>query len=267
MKISQKILYEILNVFIEAPKISTDYREIIEKLSVYSEDEIIFHMQTLNEMGNIERLDARSGIGYSQGADGHETMVILPLKITVLGHKYFDDYVSKNEENNNLELEKGLKMEKEMPKVFIGSSSEGKKIAYSIQKNLADVCHPTVWDQGIFKLSTGILNSLFQSLDKFDFAVFVFSPDDISTIRGNIENTVRDNIIFEVGLFMGRLGSERVFFVKPKTSKLHLPTDLLSITYGDFDDTRSDLGPALAPFCHDVGEIITELGGFSKKKV
>lgn len=141
------------------------------------------------------------------------------------------------------------------PKIFIGSSTERLEIAYLIQENLEYDAQTTVWTQGIFKLSSNALDSLIKSLNNFDFAIFVFHPDDITQIRNESFDTVRDNLIFELGLFIGKLGKENVFFLIPRTiKKLHLPTDLLGVTPGSYDNTRQDgnLQASLGPFCNQV---------------
>tara|TARA_R110002020_G_scaffold346625_5_gene560480 strand:+ start:709 stop:1758 length:1050 start_codon:yes stop_codon:yes gene_type:complete len=141
------------------------------------------------------------------------------------------------------------------PKIFIGSSTEQLDIAYIIQENLEYDAHTTVWTQGIFKLSSNALDSLLKSLNDFDFAIFVFHPDDITQIRNESFETVRDNLIFELGLFIGKLGKEKVFFLVPRTiQKLHLPTDLLGVTPGTYDNIREDnnLQASLGPFCNQV---------------
>ncbi len=147
------------------------------------------------------------------------------------------------------------------PRIFIGSSTERLDIAYAIQENLDRDGQVTVWTQGIFKLSTSSLDSLISSLDKFDFAIFVFHPDDVTQIRNTNYDTVRDNLIFELGLFIGRIGKERVFFLVPRTiERLHLPTDLLGITPGTYNNDREDgnLLASLAPFCNRVREILKD---------
>lgn len=141
------------------------------------------------------------------------------------------------------------------PRIFIGSSVEGLKIAYAIQENLTHDAQVTVWTQGIFQLSSNSLDDLISALENFDFGIFVFKPDDITTMRDNEFNVVRDNVIFELGLFFGRLGKDNVFFVLPnKVEKFHLPTDLLGVLAGSYDDDRNDnnLQAALGPFCNQV---------------
>lgn len=141
------------------------------------------------------------------------------------------------------------------PEMFIGSSVEALRIARAIQENLEDDALCTVWDQGIFNLSGNALDNLLKAVEKFDFAIFVFQPDDITQIRDNILGTVRDNIIFEFGLFISRLGKDKVFFVIPKNSNdLHLPTDLLGIQPGQYEPQEKDenLLSALGPFCNKI---------------
>jgi len=73
------------------------------------------------------------------------------------------------------------------------------------------------------------------SLDDFDFGIFVFSPDDIVKMRGQEFQSARDNVLFELGLFIGRLGKERGIILLPRGQEdFHLPTDLLGITPGTY---------------------------------
>lgn len=141
------------------------------------------------------------------------------------------------------------------PRLFIGSSAENLYVAQAIQANLDYDATVTIWNQGIFNLSSNTMIDLLGALNNFDFAIFVFLPNDITTIRNNNFHTVRDNVIFELGLFLGRLGKERVFYLTDRdTKQLHLPTDLIGFTAGVFDSNRDDnnLKAALGPFCFDV---------------
>jgi predicted nucleotide-binding protein len=99
------------------------------------------------------------------------------------------------------------------PKFFIGSSQEGLDVAYALQYNLDNFAEVTVWDQGVFQLSEYTLQSLCNILEKSDYGIFVFTPDDISKIRDETFKTVRDNVLFELGLCMGRLGKDRTFII------------------------------------------------------
>ena len=147
------------------------------------------------------------------------------------------------------------------PAVFIGSSSEGLDLAYAIQENLAVDAEATVWSQGVFEPSKCTLAALEEGLDRFQFGVFVFSQEDLLTLRKERYSAVRDNVLFELGLFVGRLGREQNFIVIPKdASDSRLPTDLLGLSTLTFDSKRRDrnLSAALGPTCRRIVEAMTK---------
>ena len=138
------------------------------------------------------------------------------------------------------------------PKVFIGSSKEFLDIAEAIHSNLSDFSFPDIWDQSITTLSNSTLKNLIETLSSYDFAIFILGGEDSSRIRGDIVNISRDNVIFELGLFMGKLGPDHVFIVKPNNINIHIPTDLLGITYGEYDHNHPNKESALRKFCGQV---------------
>jgi hypothetical protein len=120
-------------------------------------------------------------------------------------------------------------MEGHLPAVFIGSSKEGVAVAREIELQLQDAAISTIWKDGVFGPGSGTLESLMRVLEQFDFAVMVLSPDDTSESRGQSYASPRDNVLFELGLFMGHLGSKRVFIVHEADVNLKLPSDLAGI--------------------------------------
>ncbi|WP_164617869.1 TIR domain-containing protein, partial [Pseudomonas viridiflava] len=84
-----------------------------------------------------------------------------------------------------------------------------------------------LWDNA-FDLSSVTITSLLQRAKDADFGVFVFHPDDQTLIRGEEFLSVRDNVLFELGIFIGALGIEKCFIVAPKSKRslFRLPTDL-----------------------------------------
>jgi hypothetical protein len=140
------------------------------------------------------------------------------------------------------------------PKVFVASSVEGLDIAYPLQVNLQHDADITVWSQGVFSLSITPLDSITEALNSSDFGIFVFSPDDETKMRGNVSDTVRDNVIFELGLFIGKLGKRRCFIVLPDNIDFHIPTDLVGVTPAKYSGERdkSELAAALGPACHEI---------------
>jgi len=136
------------------------------------------------------------------------------------------------------------------PSVFIGSSSEGLRIAENIQLGLDRVAECTIWSQGVFDLTAGTLEELVRASRRFEYAVLVLTPDDVTVKRGGALQTARDNVLFELGLFMGALGRERTFIVHEQAHAPALPTDLLGVTTCKYTD-RADynLEAALGVVC------------------
>jgi len=117
------------------------------------------------------------------------------------------------------------------PAVFIGSSNEAKLVAQYLQHGLEDAggCDATVWSQGVFAASDYPLDSLVAAARAADFAALVVTPDDLVSSRGSDSLAPRDNVIFEVGLFMGVLGRQRTYLVVEKG--VRLPSDLGGLTW------------------------------------
>lgn len=141
------------------------------------------------------------------------------------------------------------------PRVFIGSSSEAVDIAKAIELHLTRVCETTVWDSGIFDLSKSALESLENAVNSHEFGVLVLTPDDMVTSRGKTKFGPRDNVLFELGLFVGRWGRERTFIAcDPKKAKI--PSDWDGITVATFDLNRalrpSETLAAVSPTCTSI---------------
>lgn len=139
------------------------------------------------------------------------------------------------------------------PSIFIGSSSEGLEIAQALQECLERTADSEIWDQGTFIVGKGFLESLVDALPKHDFAVLVLTPDDLVTKREVTSLGPRDNVLFELGLFMGRLGRSRTFMVSCADDGIQLPSDLAGIQQAKFR-RRSDgnLLAALGPVCRQL---------------
>lgn len=145
------------------------------------------------------------------------------------------------------------------PRIFIGSSTEGIEVAEAIHYNLDHFAEVTPWFAGIFGLSVVAWESLERSLNKFDFAILVLSLDDRLKIRGKYKSVPRDNVLFELGLYVGKLGLEKCYGVVPRNAEdLRLPTDLAGITFATYESERSDgnLKAALVPACSDIKDAI-----------
>ena len=142
------------------------------------------------------------------------------------------------------------------PQVFIASSKEGLSVAGAIQSNLisSEKVFATLWNQDIFKLSHFTLHDLVNQVNKWDFVIFILTPDDIASIRGGEHKIARDNLYLELGLFIGGLGLDRCFVVIPDSiSDFHLPTDILGLTVAKYiQDPRGNLLASLNPVCMQI---------------
>jgi hypothetical protein len=130
--------------------------------------------------------------------------------------------------------------------VFIGSSSEGREVARAIGEGLECCADTVMWDEDVFEFGRGYLEELVAELDRHDFAVLVLTPDDVTESRGDSKKSPRDNVLFECGLFMGRLGRERTFIVCDRSTEMKLPSDLAGVSLISYDGKRMVDAPSTA---------------------
>lgn len=122
------------------------------------------------------------------------------------------------------------------PHLFIGSSRESLPVAEAIKDGLASMPFSTyLWTDDIFTASKTNIESLESELERSDFAILVLGPDDKVFSRGKDAEAPRDNVLFELGLFMGALSRRRTFFVIPTGLNLKIPSDLLGVTPLQYD--------------------------------
>jgi CRP/FNR family cyclic AMP-dependent transcriptional regulator len=145
-------------------------------------------------------------------------------------------------------------------RIFIISSVEALEIARTIQNAFEYDFTVVVWTDGVFRASWYPIESLERQLDQSDFAIAVAQPDDITLSRGGSSPTARDNVIFELGLFIGRIGRQRSFLVEPRGEEVKLPTDLSGITALSYKYDPENLVSAVGPACNRIRTIIKDLG-------
>jgi len=128
------------------------------------------------------------------------------------------------------------------PRIFLGSSGKQEKLLQALTRGLEDVAHVEPWTTS-FNPGTTTLERLLEIAHQVDFAAFVFARDDWtasipashSTKAG--QDSPRDNVVFEAGLFGGTLGMRRTFILHATGSKL--PSDLLGLTCVRYDDATN----------------------------
>lgn len=78
----------------------------------------------------------------------------------------------------------------------------------------------------------------FEANSDVSFAIILFSPDDLAYLDNNlgcVKYRARQNVIFEMGYFIGRLNRNRVISLCRDPAKLDLPSDYHGIIYIEYD--------------------------------
>jgi len=145
----------------------------------------------------------------------------------------------------------------------VASSTEDLGVAYAVKKALKNEAKVTVWNRGVFGPTDFFLEAIYRRLDSSDFGVFVLMPDDRTYSRGKTVATPRDNVLFELGLFMGALGRQRSFVLYPEQInkvKVKLPSDILGLVGARFSTTDGNIDAAVAAACQSIRQAIREVG-------
>jgi CRP/FNR family transcriptional regulator, cyclic AMP receptor protein len=136
------------------------------------------------------------------------------------------------------------------PRIFIGSSSNGLGVAGLIQTAL-DYYKPDIWNHPKFKVGgKSILEILDKAVNEYDYGIFVFTPDDDIVSKEETKKITRDNVIFELGMFAGKLSRTKAFVVHPRDEELKIMSDYGGIITAKYEKkdinnlTAADLKPA-----------------------
>jgi CAP12/Pycsar effector protein, TIR domain len=148
------------------------------------------------------------------------------------------------------------------PSLFIGSSSEGLEFARAVRSVLKSDAEITIWNEGFFALGNTFIETLVNALPRFDFAVLVLTPDDLVTSRSVEAFGPRDNVLFELGLFTGRLGRSRTFILHQASAALKMPSDLAGVTTAVYEWPRDDRNrlAAVGSACDSIRQVVRDLG-------
>jgi hypothetical protein len=148
------------------------------------------------------------------------------------------------------------------PSLFIGSSTEGLEFARATRSLLAQDAEISLWNEGFFRLGSTFIETLINSLPRFDFALLVLTADDLIQSRKDETLGPRDNVIFELGLFMGHLGRARTFILHQSNAPVKIPSDLSGVTMATYEWPRTDGDhqAALGAACDSIRKSIRDLG-------
>jgi Predicted nucleotide-binding protein containing TIR-like domain len=147
--------------------------------------------------------------------------------------------------------------------LFIGSSTEGLPVARAIKDNLESQFRVEIWNEGVFELMKSTLEGLFVAGQRFEFAILVLTPDDTVCVEGEELKAQRDNVILELGFFLGALGRYRTFIVHEKSETLKLPTEIAGVTCATYHrPPGDDFSEVLVHPCSRIKKAALEAGFF-----
>ena len=217
--------------------------------------------QHFGEMAAIEPAQKRSATVIA-----HETVVALKLSnadFMTVGRAHPNIWLAIARELSRRLLQRNdlIRPPNEYPKLFIISSAEALNVAREVQAQLEWDVFSTVWNQGVFFAGGYSLEALEKAVGEADFAVAVAEADDIIETRGARQPTLRDNVLFELGLFMGKLTRYRAILIHPRVTGLKLPSDLYGLTLASYGPGKAEELPArLGPACNEIRKIVKNLG-------
>jgi CRP/FNR family cyclic AMP-dependent transcriptional regulator len=149
------------------------------------------------------------------------------------------------------------------PRVFLISSSEALPVARTLERQLSnDPIDVVCWPDNVFQIADYNTEALERELERADFAIAVVSADDVTISRHKKTPSPRDNVIFELGFFMGRLGRRRAILMVPAKITVKLPSDFFGLTGLPYDFVSPDGGPHFLKTCKELREHIRQFGSF-----
>lgn len=150
------------------------------------------------------------------------------------------------------------------PRVFFICSAEALEIAECIRAGLDhEDATIEIWsDEQIFPAGGYPIEALERAVDDADFGIAIAQPDDLIRSRHRQAAIPRDNVIFELGFFLSRLGRKRTVLLVPRGESVQLPSDFKGLTPLDYKVASKEekLSSALGPTIYRIKEILKEHG-------
>lgn len=221
----------------------------------------------IGEMAAIEPTQRRSATVIAE-----EPSIVGRLtsqQFVQLGRKHPDIYrhIARSLSRRLLERNKHVGAFREKIRVFIISSAEARHVGRMVRNAFehdTDTILATLWTDDVFKVANYTLQDIEAQIDDSDFAVAIAHADDLTESRGKPWPSPRDNVVFELGMFMGKLGRQRAILMEPRDEKVKLPSDMSGITTIPYRYQGSqDAAALMAPACDKLREHILKLGPFN----
>lgn len=150
------------------------------------------------------------------------------------------------------------------PRVFFICSAEALDIAECIRAGLQhEDAVVEIWsDDHIFPPGGYPIEALERGVNESDLGIAIAQPDDLVRSRERTQSTPRDNVIFELGFFMSRLGRARTLLLVPRGEDVKLPSDFKGLTPLVYAQPKPNDEPstALGPVIYQIKRRLRELG-------
>lgn len=166
-------------------------------------------------------------------------------------HSYIDSLIL-DLENEEYDLREAP----EVKKVFIvhGHDGEAKEKTARFVEKLgyeAIILHEQA------SKSRTIIEKIEDYSDKIDFAIVLYTPDDLGNVKteaklenGTLNSRARQNVVFEHGFLMGKIGRENV--VPLVDGNIELPNDISDIVYISDQDWQIDIAKEMNAVGYEI---------------
>ena len=149
------------------------------------------------------------------------------------------------------------------PRIFMICSAEALPIARAIRVGLSHDAEIVLWnDEMVFAPGGYPIETLEDQVNSADFGIALAEPDDLQISRDKKSAVPRDNVIFELGFFMSRLGRHRTILLVPEKADVKLPSDFKGLTPLPYDACADfkRLPTALGPTIDKILTVVAKLG-------
>jgi predicted nucleotide-binding protein len=202
----------------------------------YSDDTYVFEWASGRTRIDFENMRQ---VTETHGSDPHES---LKRRIEKGVHfldgllQRLDLYPQARRSSNRGALTVSVRARAESNNVFIvhGHDKAAKESTIRFVEKLG--LTPIVFDESPNKGQT-IIEKLEELASDAAFAIILFTPDDVGGQVGptsKLQRRARQNVIFELGFFAGRLGRDRVCLLYKE--EMEIPSDLHGVLYVKLDD-------------------------------
>lgn len=146
-----------------------------------------------------------------------------------------------------------MRQDRAKPRIFLASSSEAGDLLTELFVLISkgDWCLVRPWNFSTFEAGKSFFDSLYDNTRDIDFAVILYTGDDQTSSRGVTQAAPRDNVIFELGFFLARLGPEAVIVVSP-INVPKIPSDYSGYAVLSYDPSTGSPTEYLTPAAAQV---------------